>query len=371
MTIFICVGTIAELIKLAPVVVALRAKGVAICGIATGQNDLTSSDLYHLVFPKGVAATIVPPPQHSKTFAFLCWAVVCSLRAVFVFREVFRRRGVKRARLIVHGDTVSTFIGAFAGWLAGAKIVHVEAGLRSFHLFRPFPEELSRVLVSFFTSWAFCPGQWAVQNLRNSGIPHVVNTEENTLVDAMRLALAQPFKPKQRLPETYFIFVCHRQENLFDTAFLTRVMQFVHEAAARWQCVCIMHRPAEVVFQKLGLLEEIESNPSMLILPRQGYVEFTHLLKGASFVVTDGGSNQEECAYLGTPCLLLRKETERQEGLGQNVVLSGKEHEVIKAFFAEPMHWKRALRLPSCSPSELIASTLMRSDGILRRPVRS
>lgn len=365
MTIFLCVGTIAELIKLAPVVMALRAEGVTVCGIATGQNDLTSSDLYQLVFPEGVAATIVSPPQHSKTVAFFRWAVICSLKAVFVFREVFRRHRMRRPRLIVHGDTVSTFIGAFAGWLAGARIVHVEAGLRSFHLFRPFPEELSRVLVSWFTSWAFCPGQWAVQNLRNSGIPHVINTEENTLVDAMRLALAQPFsiKLKQQLQENYFIFVCHRQENLFDTVFLTRLVQYVIEAAESMQCVCIMHRPTEVVFRRLGLLEQIESRPSILILPRQGYVEFTHLMKGASFVITDGGSNQEECAYLGMPCLLLRKETERQEGLGQNVVLSAKEPQFIQSFFAEPSRWKRPSRLPSCSPSQLIATTLLAAGG--------
>lgn len=361
MTVFVCLGTIAELIKLAPVIIALRAQGTRVVGVATGQNDLTKSDIFPLVFPTGIADWVRQRPPRPTTWAFGVWAVACALCAPVELGRIFRRYRVRRPRLIVHGDTMSTLIGAVAGWLAGAEIVHVEAGLRSFNLLRPFPEEFCRVGVSKVATWAFCPGKWAVGNLRATRIRHIIDTQENTLVDAMQMALAMPISAelKARLPERHFLFICHRQENLFDTPFLQLIVDRIEAKAEHIPCVAIIHEPAAIAFDREGLLNRLKNNPRVVSLPRQGYVDFTHLLKGTDYIVTDGGSNQEESFYLGKPCLVLRKETERQEGLGENVVLSMKDPAIIEEFLQQPMRFKRASRFGQANPARLIVQQLV------------
>lgn len=361
MTVFVCIGTIAELIKLAPVIEALREQGGRVVGIATGQNDLTQSDLYALVFPNGVDDWVQRPPRRATPWAFAAWAVACAVAMPALFRRTFCREGVRRPRLIVHGDTVSTLIGAVAGWFAGAEIVHVEAGLRSFNLLRPFPEEFCRVGVSKVATWAFCPGEWAVQNLRSTRIPHIVNTHENTLVEAMQMALARPPTAEIRdcQPRNYFLFSCHRQENLFDTRFLRALINRIEVAAEHLPCIAIIHAPAAVALRDRGLLARLYDNPAVVPLPRQSYINFTHLLAHAEFIVTDGGSNQEESSYLGKACLLLRRETERKEGLGENVVLSEKDPLAIDAFFENPGQYSRPPRALGQRPSLIISTKLL------------
>ncbi|NBW80662.1 UDP-N-acetylglucosamine 2-epimerase [bacterium] len=365
-TFFVMIGTIAEFIKLAPVILELRQQGAHIIPIATGQNDITKSDLYPIVFPEGVDHWITRRTIKQTPLFFALWAMECFLKAFFGFYRIFRTSRSNAAittgngpaittdvdpssapdnrpaqsqkhkpKLLVHGDTVSTFIGGFAGWCAGGEIVHVEAGLRSFNLLRPFPEEFCRVVVSRFARWAFCPGDWACGNLLKSGRVgqlKIVNTQENTLLDGMRMALSTQLAPQvsAQLPARFFLFVCHRQENLLDKEFLEGIISRMVQKSSEIPCVTIIHKPAEVALASLGLLEKLTRNPNIIALPRQSYFDFTHLLERAEFVVTDGGSNQEECYFLGKACLVLRKESERREGLGHNALLSMKDFSVAK-----------------------------------------
>lgn len=372
------IGTIAEFIKLAPVILELRAHGANIIPIATGQNDITKSDLYPIVFPSGVDHWITRRPIKQTPVHFALWALECFIKAFFKFTSVFRTEKKKlaalqksnhpnrnqRAQLLVHGDTVSTFIGGFAGWCAGAEIVHVEAGLRSFNLLRPFPEEFCRVVVSRFARWAFCPGEWACGNLLKSGRHQkikIIDTLENTLLDGMRMALNKELNPEvaQKLPPRFFLFVCHRQENLLDKSFLQGILERIEKKSAEIPCVTIIHKPAEVALASLGLLEKLTKNANIIALPRQSYFDFTHLLERAEFVITDGGSNQEECYFLGKACLVLRKESERREGLGHNALLSMKDFAIIEDFLADPLRWSRPRVSTDVKPSFTVARHLL------------
>ena len=134
MTVFVCIGTIAELIKTTPVILALRNDGVKVVGIATGQNDLSKSDLFANAFPDGIETQITNGPRNPTPSSLVLWFLRCFVKAPFVLQEVFKAQKVDQYFLIVHGDTLSTLLGAFGGWLVGAKIVHLEAGLRSFQL---------------------------------------------------------------------------------------------------------------------------------------------------------------------------------------------------------------------------------------------
>ena len=371
------IGTIAEFIKLAPVILELRNQGAHIIPIATGQNDITKSDLYPIVFPQGVEHWITRRAIKQTPIFFALWAFECFVKAFFKFYKTFhskagfgfntsdsRPKSNEKVKLLVHGDTVSTFIGGFAGWCAGAEIVHVEAGLRSFNLFRPFPEEFCRVVVSRFASWAFCPGQWACGNLARTKSRKeikIIDTVENTLLDGMRLALQKELDPNlnQRLPVRFFLFVCHRQENLLDKNFLHGILSRIEKKSAEIPCVTIIHKPAEVALNSLGLLEKLTQNPNIVALPRQSYFDFTHLLERAEFVITDGGSNQEECYFLGKACLVLRKESERREGLGHNALLSMKDFAIIEDFLVDPTRWSRPRVSTEVRPSKTVARHLM------------
>ena len=358
MTVFVCIGTIAELIKTTPVILALRNDGVKVVGIATGQNDLSKSDLFANAFPDGIETQITNGPRNPTPSSLVLWFLRCFVKAPFVLQEVFKAQKVDQYFLIVHGDTLSTLLGAFGGWLVGAKIVHLEAGLRSFQLLRPFPEEICRRLVTFFTTVAFCPGEWATGNLAHSKSTKKINTEENTLLDAMRLALDVRCLPEIIPVEKFCLFVLHRQENLLDKSFVRYAVTLIEEMSEKMSCVVILHEPFREVLKSLNILEEIIRAPNVKPIPRQPYILFTHILAKAEYVITDGGSNQEECYYLGKPCLLLRQETERQEGLGANVVLSKKEKTTIYDFLVNPMRWNRQPVDSDVFPSKIVSRTL-------------
>jgi len=358
MTVFVCIGTIAELIKTTPVILALRNDGVKVVGVATGQNDLSTSDLFFTAFPEGIENQITSGPGHPTPISLVLWFVRCFAKAPFVFKRVFKATTTNQYFLIVHGDTLSTLLGAFAGWLVGGKIVHLEAGLRSFRLLRPFPEEICRRVVTCFTTVAFCPGEWAMSNLIHSKSTKKINTEENTLLDAMRLALDVQCLSEIIPTEKFCLFVLHRQENLLDKSFVRYAVKLIEEMSKKMSCVVVLHEPFREVLKSLNLLERIVQATHVKPIPRQPYISFTHLLAKAEYVITDGGSNQEECYYLGKPCLLLRQETERQEGLGKNVVLSKKEKSTIQDFLIDPTSWKKVPVKSTVFPSKIVAKTL-------------
>ena len=358
MTVFVCIGTVAELIKTTPVILALRNDGVKVVGVATGQNDLSTSDLFITAFPDGIDSQITYGPGRPTPISLGLWFLRCFARAPFALQKVFKATAVDQNFLIVHGDTLSTLLGAFSGWLVGGKIVHLEAGLRSFQLLRPFPEEICRRVVTCFSTVAFCPGEWAMCNLARSKIPEKINTEENTLLDAMRLALEAKC-PTEIVPvEKFCLLILHRQENILDKSFVRYVVTLVEEISEKMSCVVILHEPFREVLKSLDLLERILQATHVKPIPRQPYISFTHILAKAEFVITDGGSNQEECYYFGKPCLLLRQETERQEGLGQNVILSKKDKRTIQDFLVNPTRWKKPPVESTVFPSKIVAKTL-------------
>jgi UDP-N-acetylglucosamine 2-epimerase (non-hydrolysing) len=166
----------------------------------------------------------------------------------------------------------------------------------------------------------------------------------------------------EKVERPYFIFVLHRQENLFDTSFVTAIYKRILQESLKKFCVMIIHKPTEIVLRKIGLFDEIVKCSNSVVFERLDYVTFTHVLINCDYIVTDGGSNQEECYFLGKPCLVLRSESERTEGLGENVVLAGKNFDAIEDFLSEPKRFERPEIRVLESPSEIIADELLEGD---------
>lgn len=350
------VGTAAELVKVAPVIRAVKDRGAAFTVVASGQNDLRGSELWALAGIDGAHVTLSTrpiPPRATGLAKFLARTTATSRSEIL---RAFLPHGPKASKAVVHGDTVSTLMGAVLFRSVGAPVHHIEAGLRSFHWREPFPEEICRVLVTRLADVAYCPNAWAASHLEGRRARTLI-TGGNTLYDSLGLALAQrPELPE--LPRDYFVLVVHRQENLFGTRFLRSVVERVRAMRERPRCVFVMHALTKRALEDAGLYDELARDDSFVLLPRQPYVTFAHVLASSQYLVTDGGSNQEEAYYLGKPCLLMRRVTERIEGLDENVILSRDPVNEITAFMRDASRWARPRVRLEASPSDIIADDL-------------
>ena len=352
------VGTVAELIKVFPIMKEMKDRQIPFKIIASGQNDVTNSSLLGLAGVDKVDIVLHTGPIKQSGLSMLAWFWRTWRRS---YRTLKSELSGKDAYMLVHGDTISTVMGTLIARHFKLKVGHVEAGLRSYNYLNPFPEEIDRVIVSRYATVSFCPNDWSVNNLKKHRTIKV-NTEQNTLVDALNIALQQPEESDiigPLLKKDYFIFVMHRQENLFNDALVRRMIDLLEEVAQTKECVFVMHELTRVTLEGKGLLERVKSIPNVNVVPRLSYIDFMKLLNGCKFIITDGGSNQEESYYFGKPCCIMRHKTERIEGLDQNVIISKNDIGVIENFVAHYEEYQRPRIEPKVRPSQIIVDYLI------------
>ncbi|HEC21576.1 MAG TPA: hypothetical protein ENI95_01525 [Chloroflexi bacterium] len=336
--IHVFVGTKAQLIKMAPLMHELERRNVPYRFINAGQHAATIATL--------LAQFDLRPPDVTL---FSSAGNISSLREGFawLFRLLWQALihpaqtrqmvfGGYGGLCFIHGDTATTLISLIMARRAGLSVAHVESGLRSFNIFSPFPEELIRLIAMRFSDLLFAPNEWAYQNLQKMKIRgKAVLAGGNTIIDA--LAYAQKKASQEGLSfalpgHRYAVMSIHRFETIRVRRRLNRVVQLACSVAERLPLKFILHKPTAHYLQKFGLLRALRDTPRIELLDLQPYLLFVQMLKSAEFVITDGGSIQEETAVLGTPCLILRTRTERRDGLGRNALLAGTNEEVIESF---------------------------------------
>lgn len=326
----ILIGTKAQLIKMAPVMRAMLKADLPFRFVLTGQHRETMSDLIQQ-FDLPKPEFLVPLEESDTKAKLIFWVLRAMWRAVF---NKYLWQGTRYC--LVHGDTLSTLLGALSARIHGKKVIHVEAGLRSFNIRHPFPEELTRILVTKLSHYYYCADQWGVDNV-NAMVKRppgsVLMIGNNTLLDALYFALSNANEEsKEKTESDYCVVSVHRYENLTDRIRFNKIMGWVERFANQMDVKIVLHPATKKVLVKSGWYSRLEKNKRINLLPRMGYCEFIVLLESSTFLATDGGSNQEECSYLGLPCLLFRDATERNEGLDSNVVLSGLDDNIIYRF---------------------------------------
>lgn len=355
----VLLGTRAQLIKMAPVILELERRDWPTQLIMTGQHRETMDRLLADFGIHAHPVSLYEGPEVTSIGRVIPWFLRCLWRLKKDAKQLFPA-DKKKNIVLVHGDTFSTLLGALAGKLTGQCVGHVESGLRSFRLLHPFPEELTRLAVFRLADMAFCPDSWSQENLAGYRL-QTQNTGGNTLIDALRIALsaAHPL-PRETPGEVFGVVSLHRFENIFREERLRHILSLIEESAERFPLVFVLHPATRRNLEKYGLLARLERNPKIHLWPRMGYFEFVSLIRKAAFVITDGGSNQEELSYLNKPTLLMRQATERQEGVGRNVVLSGYDRGRLLAFLdslgARPLG---TASLGTVSPSAVIADALV------------
>ncbi|MGQ5522110.1 non-hydrolyzing UDP-N-acetylglucosamine 2-epimerase [Chitinimonas sp. PSY-7] len=227
----------------------------------------------------------------------------------------------KPSCVLVVGDVNSTLACSLVAAKKGIKVVHIEAGLRSYD--RAMPEEINRLLTDQLADRLYTTELGAQDNLVREGIAaERVCFAGNVMIDSLlhNRSLARPVTqtladaglPTDLLDnkDGYAVVTLHRPSNVDQLATLQPLLKVLREISERLPIAFAIHPRTRANIERFGLMELMRS-PRIALLPPQGYLEMLGLMSGAKLVLTDSGGLQEETTALGIPCLTLRENTER------------------------------------------------------------
>jgi UDP-N-acetylglucosamine 2-epimerase (non-hydrolysing) len=318
------IGTRAQLIKVAPIVLAFERIGLPCILLMTGQHKETMQDIIGEFSLKSPQRFAVEARERATILGLLAWLPKAYKGIQRAFRALRDSQTERNLNVLVHGDTLTTLLSAHCAMKAGARVIHLESGLTSGRLFDPFPEELIRRTVFRMTDIAVCPDERAAAHMRKVGKAAVFDSHGNSIVDAARFALSQDTCRKDRHHAPYLLFSIHRFQNIYRSERLKEIVALIAKLAEYFEIFFILHPSTKKRLARLGLLSRLAALPKVRLSDRMAYGDFIRLAGKSECVLTDGGSNQEELAYLGTPTIIMRDCTERQDGIGNNAIM---EHE--------------------------------------------
>lgn len=318
--VFVIIGTRPEAIKLAPVVKKLQSYPevfhTQVCTTAQ-HREMLDQVLNVFAIRPTFDLNLMTSGQTPGEFAS---------RALAQLETLFREQ--RPDLVVVQGDTMTSFVAALAGFYNYAKIAHVEAGLRSFDKAAPFPEEINRILTSSLADLHFAPTITAQKNLLREGVPaERVHVTGNTVVDAVkdvasRLVSKQLFpllaERFPALPPRFVLVTAHRRE--IHGEHLKRIFGSIRELTRRlpeFEFLFPVHPNPKVRRPAHEMLDDL---PTVHLLPPIDYVSFVWLMQHCSLILSDSGGIQEEAPSLGKRVLVMRKVTERPEGISHGFI---------------------------------------------------
>ena len=227
--------------------------------------------------------------------------------------------------VLVQGDTTTAMVGALAAFYHQIKVGHVEAGLRSFDKYQPFPEEINRKIATSISDLHFAPTEVSKQNLIREGINEAnILVTGNTVIDALLQVADKPYdwdsSPLSAIPrdKKIILVTAHRRENHGEPLHnICAALRTLAEQFSDVQIVYPVHLNPNV--QKI-VRASLGDIPNVTLLEPLEYLPLVHLMKQSYFVITDSGGIQEEAPGLGKPVLVLREVTERPEGVTAGTV---------------------------------------------------
>ena len=345
--IVISIGTRPEIIKMAPVYWALKRMGATPILLHTGQHDELAYPLYDFFGLKPDIDITIQRNATSTSNDLVDLHTLLLQKIAPVIGEI------KPDIVAVHGDTLSAMVSAWIAFSYKIEIAHVEAGLRSYHKYQPFPEEKNREIIGRLADFHFAPTTLAKQNLLNEGIlASMIHVVGNTIVDAVTFGLEKLTtssfselaitnkQVKQILSDMsdkskMILVTVHRRENLPQSIqsivrALGELLKNNPEFLVIWP-VHANHLVKEAVYGEYEKLAP-ELRKRMYLTVPLNYPDFLHVLQCAWIIMTDSGGIQEEAAVLHKPVLILRNTTERPEIIGCGIgMLVGTTYEKIIA----------------------------------------
>ena len=325
-------GTRPEAIKMAPLVKELARHEAfeSICCLTGQHREMLDSVMQIFDLRADYDLNIM---QKQQTLSSITTKTILGMERVF---EAF-----KPDLVLVHGDTSTTFAGALAAFYHKIPVGHVEAGLRTWDKYSPFPEEMNRTLVGDIAELHFSPTKANAQNLVREGIAGEIFITGNTAIDAMKYTVRDDFRFSEPLlneldfaNRRVIVVTCHRRENYGQP--MRDIMHAILD-------VVNTHDDVEVVYPvhlspvvRQCASEILGGHDRIHLIDPVDVQQMHNLLARCYMVMTDSGGLQEEAPALGKPVLVMRRETERPEAVAAGTArLAGVERGVIAGMAAE------------------------------------
>ena len=309
-------GTRPEAIKMAPLVKELagRVEIESICCVTAQHREMLDSVLEVFSLKPDWDLNIMTPRQTLSTITSKCLTGMDEAIDA-----------LKPDMVLVHGDTSTTFAGALSAFYHKVPVGHVEAGLRTYDKYSPYPEEMNRKLVTAIADLYFCPTENNQENLRREGVTEGVFVTGNTVIDALKTTVRPDYvfatEELNRLPydsKKILLVTCHRRENY------GQPMEDIMSALAH---IARTHEDVELVYpvHLSPVVQECAKKhladiPNVHLTAPLAADEMHNLMARCYLVLTDSGGLQEEAPALGKPVLVLRRETERPEAVTAGTV---------------------------------------------------
>ncbi len=329
MTIF---GTRPEAIKMAPLALELasRPEFEALCCVTAQHREMLDSVLNIFQLKPDYDLNIMQPRQTLSAITSKCLLGV---------EEVLNE--AKPDLVLVHGDTSTTFAGALAAFYTHTAVGHVEAGLRTYDKWSPFPEEMNRKMVGAIADLHFCPTVANRDNLARENITKGVFLTGNTVIDALQTTVVKDFTFAEDVlnqidyvNRKVILVTCHRRENYGQP--MTNIMTALRRIADAFPEVELIYPVHLSPVVQEAAHKYLDGHPRIHLIAPLAVDEMHNLMARCHLVMTDSGGLQEEAPALGKPVLVLRKETERPEAVAAGTVrLAGVEEEDIFSMASE------------------------------------
>ena len=297
-------GTRPEAIKMCPLVkeLASRPEIESLCCVTAQHRQMLDSVLEVFDLKPDWDLDIMTPRQTLSTITSKC---------LLGMDEAID--ALKPDMILVHGDTSTTFAGALSAFYHQVPVGHVEAGLRTYDKYSPFPEEMNRKLVSAIADLYFCPTVNNRENLVKEGIANGLFITGNTVIDALKTTVQKDYtfttEELNHLPyeeKKIILVTCHRRENYGEP--MKHIMLALRQIAEQ-------HEDVEMVYPV-----HLRGAPRVHLIDPLPADEMHNLMARCYMVMTDSGGLQEEAPALGKPVLVLRRETERPEAVAAGTV---------------------------------------------------
>ncbi|MCD1294909.1 UDP-N-acetylglucosamine 2-epimerase (non-hydrolyzing) [Methanocella sp. CWC-04] len=325
MKIVTVVGARPQFIKCAPVSREIRKEHMEIL-VHTGQHyDHDMSDIFfeELGIPKPDYNLGVGSASHGKQTG----EMLAGIETILI-KE-------KPDIVLVYGDTNSTIAGALAASKLQIKIVHVEAGLRSFD--RTMPEEINRVVTDHLSDILFCPTKTSEQNLLNEGIINGVHYIGDVMVDALAYNLSLANEKSKIISKLniengkYLVVTIHRPNNTDEKSNLVSIIESLIEANKK--VIFPVHPRTKKYLINYGLFEHIQKQKNIELIEPLGYLDMLQLMANSDKIITDSGGIQKEAYMLKIPCITIRDKTEWIETLDDNwnILTGSNKNRIIEA----------------------------------------
>lgn len=239
---------------------------------------------------------------------------------------------VKPDLVLVHGDTTTTFSGALAAYYNQVAIGHVEAGLRTYDKYSPFPEEANRQFVGVISDMNFAPTEKSKQNLLNENKPeHSIYVTGNTAIDALKTTVKEGYHHEVldwAKGSRLIVLTAHRRENLGEP--MRNMFKAINRIVEKYEDVKVVY-PVHLNPKVQEVADEVLSdNDRVRLVAPMEVVDFHNILANSYLILTDSGGIQEEAPSLSVPVIVLRDTTERPEGIDAGTLkLAGTNEETI------------------------------------------